>query len=147
MVIDFSTLYDFPKEMEKLFDDVARFQGTGGLGFRRPAYPLINIAEDDHNYYVEISVPGIPPKDVELTMTDRSLVIKGERKGTEGRYLRRERGMGSFQRIITLNVPVDRDKVTAAGSDGVMRVTLPKADSVKPRRITVTGAESKAIDV
>lgn len=144
MVIDFSSLYDFPREMEKFFDDVARMRDSG---YRRGGFPALNIAEDDHNYYVEISAPGIDPKELELTLTEKSLVIKGERGVQEGRYLRNERGTGTFQRIVSLNVPVERDKVHAHGTDGIMRVVLPKAESVKPRKISITHHDAKAIDV
>lgn len=144
MVIDFSSLYDFPKEVERFFDDVARFRrgGMGGVGF-----PLLNIAEDEGNYYVEISAPGVDPKEVELTLTDKSLVIKGERKAGEGRFLRQERLAGTFQRVLSLNVPVERDKVIASGADGILRVVLPKAESVKPRKISITAADNRAIEV
>ncbi len=144
MVIDFSSFHDFPREVEKLLDDVARFHDAG---YRHSAYPEINIAEDDQNYYVEIRIPGVDPKELDLTLTDKSLVIRGERPAAEGRYLRNERGSGSFQRILSLNVPVDRDKVRASGADGIMQVVLPKADSVRPRKITITAQDSKAIEV
>ncbi|UZP67334.1 Hsp20/alpha crystallin family protein [Desulfovibrio mangrovi] len=144
MVIDFSSFYDFPREVERFFDDVARFRrvGTGGA-----TYPLLNIAEDEENYYVEILAPGVDPKEVELTLTERSLVIKCVRNAAEGRYLRQECPAGTFQRVVSLNVPVERDKVMASGADGILKVVLPKAEGVKPRKISITAADSKAIDV
>lgn len=66
------------------------------------------------------------------------MIIKGERKSPEGRYFRQERGAGVFQRAIRLNVPVDRDKVTAKSENGILRVTLPKAEEVKQRKISIT---------
>lgn len=134
MVIDFSTLYDMPKDIDRLFIDM--FRGPN-LMQRRAAYPLINVYENDESYIVDVSAPGVPSSELELTLAARSLVIKGERKSPEGRYFRQERGAGSFQRVISLNVPVDRDKVSAKSENGILRVTLPKTEEVKPRRIPI----------
>ena len=134
MVIDFSTLYDMPKDLDRLFADM--FKGPNLLQ-RKAAYPLINVYENPDSYIVDVSAPGVPASDLELTLAARSLVIKGERKSPEGRYFRQERGAGSFQRIISLNVPVDRDKVSARSENGILRITLPKTDAVKPRRIPI----------
>lgn len=133
MVIDFNSLYEMPKEMDRIFD---MFRNSNVLQ-RRYVYPLVNVSENDDSYVVDASIPGVDAEDVELTLTARSLVIKGERKSPEGRYFRQERMAGSFQRIITLNVPVARDRVTARSMNGVLRVTLPKAEEIKPRRISI----------
>ena len=134
MVIDFSSIYDGPGELERLIDGMLR-----GAPFhtRRASYPLVNIAEDDESYKVDLCVPGVAPEDIELTITARNLIIKGERKSPEGRYFRQERGAGSFQRALSLNVPVDRDGVIAKSENGILRVTLPKAEAVKPRKISI----------
>lgn len=133
MVIDFNSLYDMPKEMDRILD---MFRNSNMLQ-RRYVYPLVNVAESDGNYIVDACIPGVPADDVELTLTARSLIIKGERKSPEGRYFRQERMAGSFQRVITLNVPVARDNVTAKSINGILRVTLPKAEEVKPRKISI----------
>lgn len=133
MVIDFNSLYDMPKEMDRIFE---MFRNSNVMQ-RRYAFPLINVFEDENNYVVDACMPGVAAEDVDLTLAARSLVIKGERKSPEGRYFRQERMAGSFQRIITLNVPVARDKVTAKSVDGILRVTLPKEEEVKPRRISI----------
>lgn len=133
MVIDFSTLYDMPKEIDRVFE---MFRNSNVMQ-RRYVYPLINVAETDDGYIVDACVPGVSPDEVELTLTARSLVIKGERKSPEGRYFRQERMAGAFQRVITLNVPVDRDRVKAKAANGILRITLPKAEEVKPRRISI----------
>lgn len=133
MVIDFNSLYDMPKEMDRIFD---MFRNSNMLQ-RRYVYPLVNVSESDDSYIVDACMPGVAVEDVDLTLTARSLVIKGERKSPEGRYFRQERMAGSFQRIINLNVPVARDQVTAKSINGVLRVTLPKAEEIKPRRISI----------
>lgn len=133
MVIDFNSLYEMPLEIDRLFE---MFRNSNMMQ-RRYAYPSINVTETDDNYIVDASMPGVAAEDAELTLTANSLVIKGERKSPEGRYFRQERMAGSFQRIITLNVPVDRDKVTAKNMNGILRVTLPKVEEIKPRRISI----------
>ncbi len=135
MVIDFSNIYDRQNDLERFLDDVFR---SSTMGARRFTYPLVNIAENDEGYVVDICMPGVEPEDVELTITARNLIIKGELKSPEGRYYRQERGAGAFQRALSLNVPVDRDKVTAKSENGILRVTLPKAEAVKPRKISIT---------
>lgn len=136
MVIDFSSLYDGPNDLGRFLEDM--FRGAP-LGSRRIPYPQVNIAEDDEGYIVDVCIPGVPPEDVELVITARNLIIKGERKSPEGRYFRQERAAGTFQRALSLNVPVDRDKVSAKSENGILRVTLPKAEAVKPRKIQIHG--------
>lgn len=135
MVIDFNSLYDGPGELERLIDGMLR--GTP-FNARRTPYPMVNIAENDQGYTVDVCIPGVAPEDIDLTITARNLIIKGERKSPEGRYFRQERGAGSFQRALSLNVPVDRDKVSAKSENGILRVTLPKAEAVTPRKISIT---------
>ncbi len=133
MVIDFSTFYDSSKGIERLFEDMLRFSPS----FRQPPKPRVNIQENDEGYIVDICVPGIPAANIELTLTARNLIIRGERNTPEGKYFRQERMTGAFQRVLNFNAPVDRDKVTAKATDGILRVALPKADSVKPRKISI----------
>ena len=132
MVIDFSSLYEMPKEMDRILE---MFRNSSMI--QRRNYPMINVAENEDAYIVDACLPGVALEDMELTLTARSLVIKAERKSPEGRYFRQERLAGNLQRIITLNVPVARDKVTAKSVNGILRVKLPKTEDITPRRIAV----------
>lgn len=132
MVIDFSSLYDMPKEMDRILE---MFRNSNMVPKRN--HPMINVAENTHAYTVDACLPGVALEDMELTLTANSLVIKAERKSPEGRYFRQERLAGSFHRIITLNVPVARDKVTAKSVNGILRVILPKEEEIRPRRISI----------
>lgn len=134
MAIDFNTLYDLPKDMDRFFSGLLQ---SSGFGPRKIGYPLINVSETEDSYVVDVCLAGVAAEDLEITLVSRSLIIKGERKAPEGRYYRQERSAGSFQRIISLNVPVDRDAVSAKSENGIVRVTLPKSEEIKPRRISI----------
>lgn len=134
MVIDFSSFNNFPQEFDKVFQDI--FSPTR-YSQRRVTYPPLNIGEDENNIYVRAEIPGLTIEDIDLTLTEKSLVITGERKNPEGRFFRNERPYGSFQRIISLNVPVERDNVKASLTNGILTVSLPKTTSSKPKKISI----------
>ncbi len=136
MVIDFSNFYDLSRELDRFFDETSR---PMFFSQRRVSYPMVNVAEDEDNFYVDANLPGVSLEELDLTLTDKNLVIKGERKPEEGRYYRRERLNGVFQRIVAVGAPVERDKVAANFKNGVLRVTLPKSEQVKPRKIAIQG--------
>ena len=89
---------------------------------------------------IAAEIPGVDMSELDLTLTNKSLVIKGERKVEQGKYYRQERPTGAFQRIVTLGVPVDRDQIKATLKDGVLTVVLPKTEAIKPRKISIEGA-------
>jgi len=134
MVIDFNTFYNSPSRFDRMFEDF--FKHPMGDD-RRLAYPPLNLSNDEKNIYVRAEVPGVSLEDMELTLTDKTLVLKGERSAPQGKYYRQERPSGVFHRVINISVPVDRDAVTATITDGVLTVTLPKAEEVKPRTISI----------
>lgn len=134
MVIDFNTLYNFPSRFDRVFEEFLRSPMGAD---RRMAYPPLNLSNDEDAIYVRAEVPGVPIEDIELTLTDKTLVLKGERKGPEGKLFRQERPTGVFHRVVNIGVPVDRDKVTATMTDGVLTVTLPKSEETKPRSISI----------
>ena len=134
MVIDFNTLYNFPSRFDRVFEDF--FKPPMGND-RRLAYPPLNLSNDDDNVYVRAELPGISIEDIELTLTDKTLVLKGERGAPQGKYYRQERPSGVFHRVVNVSVPIDRDKVTATMVDGILTVTLPKSEEIKPRSINI----------
>lgn len=144
--------WDLFREMENLrreFDQA--FRGGGfdrlldpafmpGLGVRR--YPRINLREDQENLYVDALLPGVDPKALEMTVLRGTLTLSGERKEIEGEqkastWHRRERGTGKFLRTVELPVEVDIDRVQAGYKNGLLTVTLPKAEAAKPKKIAV----------
>jgi len=121
----FGEAFEFPRQWER--------QATWG--------PALDVVEKDDSYIVKASVPGVAPEDVEITLTDNVLMIKGETKedkeGNQENYHVRERHYGSFVRSITLPTTVEADKVEAVNEHGVLILTLPKSEAVKPKKITV----------
>ncbi len=107
------------------------------------SHPTVNIWEDADFVHLEAELPGLEPADVEIYITGgNQLTIKGERKQKveeKGSWHRLERGFGSFARVLTLPIEVDRDKVEARCENGILLLKLAKQESSKPRRITVTG--------
>jgi len=135
------TLRSFRREMDRLFSDFfapeyAR-RGTG-------VFPQINIYHDKEKYFVTAELPGVEPKNVDISIRGNNLVLKGERAikatGENVTFHRRERTAGSFSRAITLPERVDADKVIAEYKDGVLTLTLPLAEEAKPRQIEVKSA-------
>jgi HSP20 family protein len=126
-------------EMNRLFE---RWGGDGGWARPfAPAYPAVNLWEDDNCVFVEAELPGLDLKDLEIYVTGgNQLTIKGERKPNlpdKGVCHRQERGVGAFVRTLTLPFAVDGDKVDARFENGVLIIRLPKHESAKPRKIAV----------
>jgi HSP20 family protein len=105
------------------------------------AFPPVNVWEDADAFHLEAELPGMTQEQVHIAVTNRNQVtIQGERLGEEdgkGRWHRRERGFGRFQRVLRLPLPVEADKVEAKLEDGLLRVTLPKGEEARPRKIAV----------
>ncbi len=106
------------------------------------AQPLaLDLVEETDKYIVKASVPGVKPEDVEVTLNNNVLTIKGETKEEnekkEGEYHMRERRYGSFYRSVTLPANVKAEKIEAVNENGVLTLTLPKAEEAKPKRIAV----------
>ena len=134
MVIDFSSYYDLPRNMDSFFEELWR---PSSLSQRRVAYPPVNISETDGEIIVTSEIPGMDTGDIELTLNEKSLVIRGAKKNEVGNYYRQERPTGSFQRIVNLNVPVQADGIKATMKDGLLRVVLPKARESRPLTISI----------
>jgi HSP20 family protein len=137
MVIDFSTFYDFPGGFQRLFEEFSR---PLSISQRRGTYPPLNISEDQDTIHIDVSIPGVEMSELELNLTEKTLSLKGERRMEKGNYYRQERPGGFFQRIINLNVPIDRERAKARLVNGVLEVTLPKAEAVKPKTISIESA-------
>lgn len=144
---------DFPRwgwrgvfeEMDRMKRDMDRLFGNlSGRGFpslKAGVFPLLNLTEDKDKYYVRAELPGMKSEDLDIQITGKTLSISGERKIAEedsnAKYHRRERDAGRFSRLISLPGEIDADKVTAAMSEGILTIGIPKAEAAKPRQIAV----------
>jgi HSP20 family protein len=134
----FDELERIRREMDRLTQGLAqgwlRERGAG-------VFPLVNITEDADRYYVRAELPGVKADDLDLSATANSITISGERKITDesnnARYHRRERDAGRFSRIITLPDRINADGIDATCNNGVLTITVPKAEESKPRQISV----------
>lgn len=126
----------FREEMDRLFEG---FFGPSAVAGR--TFPAMNIWEQGDNVFAEAELPGLKNEDVEVSVVGNELTIRGRRVAAEPKgvaFHRRERGEGEFTRSLQLPVEINADKVHAAMKDGVLLVTLPKAEAAKPRKIQVT---------
>ncbi|HSY17294.1 MAG TPA: Hsp20/alpha crystallin family protein [Candidatus Acidoferrales bacterium] len=128
---NFGRLLNLNDELERLFETPL------------PTWaPALDVHEDKEKFTVNLELPGLKREDISVHLEDGSLVISGERKAetvSEGTEVhRQERYYGKFSRALTLPVAVASDKVKASFKDGILSVTLPKAEEAKPKQIDVT---------
>lgn len=105
--------------------------------------PRVVLREENDTFVVSAQLPGVDPEGLETTFHRGVLTLAGERRSAippGARCLRRERGTGAFRRVVALPDEVDAERVRAEFRDGVLTVNLPKAQSARPRRITVAAA-------
>jgi HSP20 family protein len=137
----FPELDRLQRQMDTLFQNIP---GRERPYRREGVYPLVNVSEDADHIYVQAELPGVDPQDLDITLKEQNLVLRGERKipaeEKNVNYHRRERESGFFRRVLRLPAPVDANKVEAACQDGVLTITLAKPEEVKPRQISVKGA-------
>lgn len=143
--------WDMLRELDNLRREVDEaFRGAGfgrpfGSTFLAPVttqrFPLVNFSEDDRNLYVDALLPGVDPKNIDLTVVRNSITISGERKPfeeQEGQIVHRcELGTGKFSRTLELPVDIDSDKIKAECKDGIMQITLGKSEHAIPRKIEI----------
>ena len=134
---------ELQREVGRLFESLDPFQSSR----RVEVYPPLNLYDAGDRYVLSAQLPGIAPGEIDLTITGETLTMRGERKRTDGikddSYRRQERPMGRWSRTVTLPDRVDSAQVSASFANGILTVSLPKAESAKPRHIAVTqGAES-----
>ncbi|MHC4177424.1 MAG: Hsp20/alpha crystallin family protein [Planctomycetota bacterium] len=136
-------IHQLRDDIDRLFSGVMGHWGEGRLPGISRGRPAVNMWEKDDALRVELEVPGLKSDQVEISVVGDELSVKLDRPdlAEEGAaYHRRERPSGSFTRVLRLPLEVDADRVEAELSDGVLTITLPKAESAKPRKIRVTAA-------
>lgn len=128
------TFTSLQREMDRLFDDFFR---RGGLMREWP----VDVVETEDTVVVKAELPGMEPKDVDISVSGHTLTIKGERKAEKEEkgktFYRMERCYGSFSRTIELPASVEADKAKADYKNGVLEITLPKTEQVKAKKIPI----------
>ncbi len=132
----FAGLLDLPREFSNIFAPVARMGTEPGEWA-----PPVDLYSDDNKVVVEAEVPGLKQEEIDVSFDGGVLTIKGERKHEaefkDDGYSRIERCYGAFQRSLTVPAEVDAGKIKADLKDGVLTITLPKAEESKARKIKV----------
>jgi HSP20 family protein len=133
-----SEMVTLREAMDRLFDDAfTRPSGLSGFG----EMPVIDMYQTDDKVVVKAGLPGLKAEDVQITVTDNMLSLRGEFKEEKeekgATYHMREHRYGSFERSVALPTDVQTEKATADFKDGILTITLPKSESVKPKTISI----------
>lgn len=117
------------------FWDFRNGRRDGGRAWRLP----VDVYTTAENIVVTAAVPGVKPEDVDVTIEGDTVTIKGElpRPMEDVNYIFQERPYGAFVRTLQLNIPIQADKAEAHFNNGLLTLTLPKAEAIKPRAIKV----------
>ena len=124
--------------MLRLLDTVTgQTSGEVGAG----AFPPMNITQDDDNFYLRAELPGITPNELSISAVRNRVSLAGKREiqpeHERVSYHRKERAEGAFNRTVTFPTEVNAERIDARYADGILTLTLPKAEETKPRQITV----------
>ncbi|MCC6397614.1 MAG: Hsp20/alpha crystallin family protein [Bacteroidetes bacterium] len=135
-----SEVLGIQKEINRMFDSF--FRGPEDDGLQTTSWnPLVDVTENDHAYLLNVELPGVSRNDVKIVVQDNQLTIRGEKKqekeSKNSNYHRVERSYGSFQRTFTLPSTVKAEKIEANYNDGVLSITVPKAEEARAKEIEV----------
>lgn len=134
----FDDLESMRQNMNRLFGQVS---GRPYWRTHAGVFPLVNISETVSHFFIRAEIPGMEGREIDISATSRSLTITGERKiiseGKNVKYHRREREGGTFSRVIALPNDIQTDKIAAEYTDGVLTITIPKAEAAKPKKIAI----------
>ena len=134
-------LNQFRNEIDQVVGRANRSSHEDSANATSSWVPSVDIRDETQHFLIEADIPGVEPKDIDISMENGVLTIKGERKAEsldEGKnYKRVERTYGSFYRRFSLPDTADADKITASGQHGVLQISIPKKAALQPRKITV----------
>ncbi len=133
-----SDVVSFRNNISRLFDE-SFFPAKWGeelAAFK--LNPAVDIYENDNSYVISAELPGLDKDNISVDLKESVLTLRGERScKDEDKYYHKERGYGKFQRVFTLPHGTDSEKVAAEYKDGVLKVSIPKPEEVKPKKIAV----------
>lgn len=127
-------------ELDKLFEKQLMLDDSSTVETSQ-WIPFVDIKEKADRFVLLADIPGVDPKDIEVTMENNVLTVKGERseekKEERKGYIRTERSMGTFYRRFTLPDTADSEHISACGKHGVLEITIPKREKVLTRKINI----------
>jgi HSP20 family protein len=122
------------REMDNLLSNYDRVDGSR-------TFPLLNVFDDKDNVIVTAELPGLTKDNVSITFADGILKLSGKQepleKSKKMTIVRKERSEGSFEKIVQIPTKVNHDEINASFSNGILTITLPKSDEVKPKTIFI----------
>jgi HSP20 family protein len=134
----FDELERMRRSMDHLFGQAS---GRAYWPAHAGVFPLVNVTEDKDHFYIRSEIPGMQSEEINISATGRNLTISGERtiapEGENVRYHRREREDGQFSRVIALPNDIQVGKIEAVYAEGILNITIPKAEAAKPKKITI----------
>jgi len=139
----FKEMMSLREAVDRLFEDsfvpIWRDTVRPSRKTRSRLYLPVDVYQTDDEFVVTTALPGLKPEDVEITFEDGSLTIRGEIKPPveNVNYVICERAHGPFSRTLNFNVPVEADRIEATFENGLLTLTVPKAEAVRPRTIKV----------
>lgn len=148
-------LITWPRNPWSIFDDLESMQENMNGMFpergnerrlrrSRPTYPLLNVWSSADGIVIDAEVPGVDPKDVEVSVLDDELTLRGkvgvQAPAKDETYHRRERPVGEFVRTLQLPFRADAGGVKANYKNGVLRLTVPRTEAEKPKKVTIEAA-------
>jgi HSP20 family protein len=147
------TRWELFRELDTMSREMDNILGSLGLGrviepglispLSLRGYPRLDLREEAEHFTVTALLPGVDPKELEMTVLGNTLTLAGERRTDapeQATWHRRERGAGKFLRTIDLPAEIDADQVRADFTNGVLTVTLPKAANARPKRIAIAAS-------
>lgn len=136
------TISSMQEEMNRMFDRFFKGGESSDFGMTPASWaPPLDLSETADKVTVKAEIPGMDPKEIDISIQGDTLIIKGEKKEEKEEkgknYYRMERRYGSFSRVVDLPASVDTNKVTAECKNGVLEITMQKKEEVKPKQISV----------
>ncbi len=131
----------YPEKMLDLLEEMWTRPSAGFSAFSKSFMPSVEVVEKDDEILVKAEIPGLDPQDIELSVENNNLILRGEKKrekkDEQENYVHMECSYGAFNRVIPLRAEVDREKVSAGYKNGVLSVSLPKARESRSKKIPI----------
>lgn len=130
-----------PDNVMDVFDEIWARPFRGMNDFSRGFTPSVEVSEKENEIVVKAEMPGLKPEDIDVSVENNSLILRGEKKrekkDEKENYVHMECSYGVFDRVIPLRAEVDRDKVSASFKNGILSIVLPKTSQSRSRKISI----------